>query len=519
MSDLDLTNDNVDTLIVLKDTDVNGTDIPFDATVNAPKTEITVKPNSNFSTRQTVYVGIKAKVEDGGGNAISAASAIFSTEETPVIVISQPSVAYTTEAGGKTSFTLKLGKEPTSKVIVDIKSKDESEGIASESKITFTTTFWDDTKAVEVVGQNDDIDDGDVTYEIEVSGVVSDDSRYNGIDPDDAQLVNKDDSDEAGFTITPVEGLVTTEAGEKDTFSIKLNSEPIANLTIPLAKTKEKEGSLSTDSLVFTPANWSTIQKVIVTGVNDSIIDGDRTYKILTRKPVSDDSLYASLDPDDIIVTNRAREPIMSVSVDSLDFGRVFRDGYNVKRFDVINVGTDTLRFTNGNIDTTAFITGATEFKVAPKDTFRVGIQFVPEEPFVYEGEYTAKHNDFSKGDLKIKLKGEALKPTIATVDSIVDFGNVFVFYDELTKLLIYNKGNSDLRIDSLEVTGVQFSAPLFETTYLKPTDTSKVIVRISSPDAGKAVGNVRIFSSDQDNPRLDIPIQANILPPDTLGP
>ena len=312
---------------------------------------------------------------------------------------------------------------------------------------------------------------------------------------------------------------MTTEAGEKDTFSLKLNSEPIAKLTIPLVKSKEKEGILSADSIVFTPANWSTFQKVIVTGVNDSIIDGDRTYKIITRVPSSDDSLYASLNPDDIVVTNRAREPIMFVTVDTLDYGRVFRDSYSVKGFDVINAGTDTLRFTNGKTDTTAFITGATDFKVAPKDTFRAGIQFVPEKPFVYEGEYTAKHNDFSKGDLNIKLKGEALKPTIAIVDSIIDFGNVHVFFDELMKLHIYNKGNSDLRIDSLIVTGEQFSTPLFESTYLKPADTSKVIVRFSSPDTGKAIGNVRIFSSDQDNPRLDIPIQATILPPDTLGP
>ena len=73
-------------------------------------------------------------MEDDVDNAINTASAIFSMEETPEIIISQPSVAYTTEAGGKTTFTLMLGKEPTSNVIVDIKSKDESEGIASESK-------------------------------------------------------------------------------------------------------------------------------------------------------------------------------------------------------------------------------------------------------------------------------------------------------------------------------------------------------------------------------------------------
>ncbi|HHZ99775.1 MAG TPA: choice-of-anchor D domain-containing protein, partial [Candidatus Marinimicrobia bacterium] len=354
-------------------------------------------------------------------------------------------------------------------------------------------------------------------------GVVSDDSRYNGVDPDDVLLINKDDSDKAGITVTPYRGLVTTEAGAKDSFSVKLESEPVADLTIALDKTKLSEGSLSSDTLIFTPANWGTLQQVIVTGLNDLVVDGDRTYKIITRKPVSDDSLYTTINPDDIIVTNHAREPIMVVPVDSLDFGLVARDGYNVKTFDVVNAGTDTLRVSDGTINSQAFIASATEFKVAPRDTFQVYIQFLGESAIYYAALFKAKHNDTSRGDLKIKLKGEAFKPTIAAVDTVVDFGMVYVFFDEERELSVYNAGNSDLRIDSLVTSGDQFSvSPLYTLLlpmYLKPSDSTSVTVIFSSPDSGEARENLRIFSNDQDRPRFDVPIVATILPPDTVGP
>ncbi len=137
--------------------------------------------------------------------------------------------------------------------------------------------------------------------------------------------------DKAGVTVQPRRGLETTEAAAKDSFSIQLESEPVAPVTIPLASTKPAEGELSADSLTFTSSDWNTPKTVTVTGLNDSLVDGDRTYKILTRLPVTEDSIYAAINARDIVVTNRAREPLLVVTADSLKFGRVPRDGF--KRF------------------------------------------------------------------------------------------------------------------------------------------------------------------------------------------
>ena len=72
LDDSALTNSNVGSLMTLKDTDANGTDIPFVATINTAKTIITIDPVSNFASAQKIYAAIGATVEDSANNIIPA---------------------------------------------------------------------------------------------------------------------------------------------------------------------------------------------------------------------------------------------------------------------------------------------------------------------------------------------------------------------------------------------------------------------------------------------------------------
>ena len=71
-----LTNSNIDSLITLYD--ASGTDITFDATIDANKKVITIDPTSSLSYSQTVYVGIGI-VEDTANNAMAVTYATFTT--------------------------------------------------------------------------------------------------------------------------------------------------------------------------------------------------------------------------------------------------------------------------------------------------------------------------------------------------------------------------------------------------------------------------------------------------------
>lgn len=77
IDDTALSDTNVDALITLKNTDANGADIPFDATISG--NVITINPTSDFSNSQQVYVAIGATVEDSANNAITASNATFTT--------------------------------------------------------------------------------------------------------------------------------------------------------------------------------------------------------------------------------------------------------------------------------------------------------------------------------------------------------------------------------------------------------------------------------------------------------
>lgn len=65
------------------------------------------------------------------------------------------------------------------------------------------------------------------------------------------------------------------------------------------------EGTVSTNSLTFTATNWNTAQQVTVTGVDDSIIDGDIDYKIVTAAAVSKDANYSNRDVADVSISNQ----------------------------------------------------------------------------------------------------------------------------------------------------------------------------------------------------------------------
>lgn len=113
-----------------------------------------------------------------------------------------------------------------------------------------------------------------------------------------------------GVSVTPTSGLVTTEDGGTATFSVKLESEPISSVRIPLRSSDPDEGAPDTQALEFTPANWTVAQTVTVTGVNDDgEEDGPRRYVILLERAESRDRFYDGFNPEDVLVTNRDNDP------------------------------------------------------------------------------------------------------------------------------------------------------------------------------------------------------------------
>ncbi|MBU0649522.1 hypothetical protein KJ969_05540, partial [Patescibacteria group bacterium] len=98
----------------------------------------------------------------------------------------------TGEDGNTGSFSIVLDSRPTANVVINILSSDTSEGTASPSSLTFTSTNWSTPQTVTITGVDDALVDGDFTYNIVTAAAVSTDTLYNGLNPDDVSMINTD---------------------------------------------------------------------------------------------------------------------------------------------------------------------------------------------------------------------------------------------------------------------------------------------------------------------------------------
>ena len=189
----------------------------------------------------------------------------------------------TTEAGGTATFTIVLKTNPglLNTVSVGLSSNNVGEGTVSPASVSFNSLNWNTPQTVTVTGVNDAVADGNVAYKIVTAPAVSGSGSYNGKNPADVSVTNLD-NDTPGVFVSPTSGLVTTEEGGTDSFSVFLSSKPTANVTIPISSNNSAEGTVSAASLTFTSVNWATPQTVTVTGVDDFVADGDVAYSIIT---------------------------------------------------------------------------------------------------------------------------------------------------------------------------------------------------------------------------------------------
>ncbi|MEI6074891.1 MAG: DNRLRE domain-containing protein [Verrucomicrobiota bacterium] len=233
----------------------------------------------------------------------TVASFVFIPTATPGFSVTPSGTLLTTEFGTAANFSVTLDTAPTSDVTINVSSSDLTEGTVSPTSLTFTPANWNVAHTVTVTGVDDVLADGSVDYTVVLSPAVSSDAAYNGLDPADVPVRNLDD-DVTEITVSPTNGLTTTEAGGTATFSVSLSRLPSGNVTIGLSSSDLTEGTVSPSSLVFTPADWSTAKTVTITGVNDFKPDGNISYTIVTAPAVSTDAGYNNLDPADVSVSN-----------------------------------------------------------------------------------------------------------------------------------------------------------------------------------------------------------------------
>ncbi|MBX9258963.1 DUF4347 domain-containing protein [Desmonostoc muscorum CCALA 125] len=216
-----------------------------------------------------------------------------------------PTISIVNDSGSENSgnlvFTVKLSNASVFPITVDYNTANNTaianvDYTPATGTITFNPGIISQTIAVPILD--------DFVAESSEGFFINLTNPTNATIADNQGIGTISDNDIAGITISPTTALVTTEAGGTANFSIQLDTQPTANVTLNLTSSKVSEGTVSVSSVTFTAANWNTPQIITVTGVDDGVADDNTLYQIITAKAVSIDTKYNNFNADDVDVVN-----------------------------------------------------------------------------------------------------------------------------------------------------------------------------------------------------------------------
>jgi len=228
-----------------------------------------------------------------------AARAIFG----PIASVTPASGLITSEAGGSEQVSVVLLHAPDADVQIPVAAGNPDEASVAPAGLTFTPANWNVAQSVTATGVDDAVDDGAQPFAVLFGAAASTDAAFDGRDVPDAGGSN-DDDDTAGIVVQSPAPLLTAETGASATFSVRLASEPVADVTVPVASDTPTEGNTDLAMLSFTPANWDTPQTVTLTGADDAVTDGTVDYAVTFGQAASADPLYDGQQPASLAARN-----------------------------------------------------------------------------------------------------------------------------------------------------------------------------------------------------------------------
>ena len=224
------------------------------------------------------------------------------------IVISPVSGLVVSEAGASAKFNVRLTSRPSDPAGVSMAfaTSDRSEGFPTTSTIRFNQSNWQRGIDVPVRGVDDFVADGDQRFTVRVSLIRSFDSNYARIAPASLPAVNfvNTDNEIPKVELITRSPLVTTEKGGNVTIFVRLMVRPTTNVRVNLTTSDRTEGVLSTYVADFTPQNFYTAQRIVVTGVDDSDDDGNKQFTVNATATATRGTPYDGLKAEPLTFTN-----------------------------------------------------------------------------------------------------------------------------------------------------------------------------------------------------------------------
>ena len=279
----DLTDSNVDAHITLKDTNSSGSNINFDATIDASDKVITINPSSDLNSSQVIYVAIGNTVENVCNTASSASSATFTVTDSadPILSSSSPADEATAIAvDSNIVLTFNEAVDADSGNIIIVKSSDGS----TVEAIDVTGSQVSGSGSTEITINPSVTLDEQTAYHLTIDETAFDDSSsnsYAGIS--DATTINFTTADGTAPTIifNPADG--DTGVGRDSNINIEFNEAVVNTNTSEITNSNIaslitlKDSNLNGSDLEFT-ATIDTDKKIITIDPNNNFSLGQTVY-------------------------------------------------------------------------------------------------------------------------------------------------------------------------------------------------------------------------------------------------
>ncbi|MBF2760473.1 MAG: hypothetical protein ISN28_09425, partial [Ectothiorhodospiraceae bacterium AqS1] len=279
----------------------------------------------NWNSTQTVTVNgaddadgiddratLRVSATGGGYNDVDDVDVSVTVDDNDTLGMTVSKTTLTVTEQSSDTFTVKLDTQPSGDVRVSIAQTgtNNADVTTNPTSLTFTTGNWDTAQTVTVNGADDaDGFNDSATLQVKATG-----GGYDSVTAEEV-VVTVRDNDPLGKTVSV--STLTVEEGSSSTFTVELDTQPSANVTVNITQTgtTNADVTVSPTSLIFTTGNWDTAQTVTVNGADDT--DGFNDSATLQVKATGGG--YDSVTAEEIVVTVRDNDPLgLTVSATTL---------------------------------------------------------------------------------------------------------------------------------------------------------------------------------------------------------
>ena len=304
--------------------------IPITATPQGTTTtdDYTVPTSVTFDAgdmSQTITFTATQDAEDDDGESVLLAFGILpdgvspgtrnettvsiTDDDVPQVTVSFGQAAYTVAEGETQSVAVTLSADPERTVVIPIThtpqtGADSPADYTVPSSVTFNTGQMSQTITFEAI--QDDVDDDDESVRL----------RFGTLPPSVSlgtttqATVSITDDDGAGVSVS--ESSLTIAEGSSGTYTIVLDSQPTADVTVTINDPSNADVTAEPASLTFSSTDWNTPMTVTVNAGQDA--DAEDETATVTHTVTSTDSIYSGASANSVAVTVTDDEVPVTVS-------------------------------------------------------------------------------------------------------------------------------------------------------------------------------------------------------------